>query len=200
MGIRRLHRMLGIVMLLPFFGWAVTGFIFFIKPGYAGAYDLLSTKFYPLESVAAITPRPEWLEFRCVRTILGLHLIVRTSSGWSQFNLDDLTPRPVAAPADITRLINDAMAANSGRYGTISSLHGLTAVTSTGVQVTLDWNRLALQQTGKDTERIDVLYKIHYLQWTGMKSVDRVLGMTGLVLLVALAAFGAKLAIRPRSS
>ena len=34
MGTRRAHRMLGLILLLPICGWAVTGFVFFIKPGY----------------------------------------------------------------------------------------------------------------------------------------------------------------------
>ena len=36
-------------MLLPFVGWALTGAVFFIKPGYAGAYELLAVRTYPLD-------------------------------------------------------------------------------------------------------------------------------------------------------
>ena len=36
MTIRRVHRMIGVTMLLPFVGWAMTGFIFFVKPGLRG--------------------------------------------------------------------------------------------------------------------------------------------------------------------
>ncbi len=68
------------------------------------------------------------------------------------------------------------------------------ARTTTGVEVTLDWNRLALQQRGRDTDRIDALYRVHYLQWTGVDALDKVLGLLGLVLLVALAYLGARLA------
>jgi hypothetical protein len=60
----------------------------------------------------------------------------------------------------------------------------------------LDWKRLSLQQHGRDTDRIDRLYKIHYLQWTGEKTVDRILGLAGLVLLLVLTGLGARLAFR----
>ena len=39
---RLLHKIIGVVLLLPLLGWAATGAIFFIKPGYAGAYEQLA--------------------------------------------------------------------------------------------------------------------------------------------------------------
>lgn len=81
--IRRLHRLVGLVLLLPLFGWAITGFVFFVKPGYVGAYELLQPKDYPMDGEKiTLTPDASWLEFRCFKTILGNHLIVRTSQGW----------------------------------------------------------------------------------------------------------------------
>ena len=67
--------------------------------------------------------------------------------------------------------------------------------TDTGVEVTLDWNRVSLQQRGRDTDRIDRLYKVHYLQWTGVKSIDRVLGFVGLSLVLGLTVLGVRLAL-----
>ena len=58
MKIRSLHRLIGILLLLPFVGWAVTGAIFFLKPGYAGAYDLLAVKTYPLDAATQIKATP----------------------------------------------------------------------------------------------------------------------------------------------
>ena len=43
-------------------------------------------------------------------------------------------------------------------------------------------------------DRIDALYRIHYLQWTGYKLVDRLVGLVGLLLLVTLAVLGVRLA------
>jgi hypothetical protein len=55
---------------------------------------------------------------------------------------------------------------------------------------------MSLQQRGKDTDRIDLLYKIHYLQWTGVKSVDRVVGFVGLMFVLTLTTLGAWLAFK----
>lgn len=195
---RTLHRIIGIVLLLPFLAWAATGFIFFLKPGYAGAYEIVTPRTYPLDRAAAITPNPGWLEYRHFKTVLGEHLIVRTDKGWLQLNPSDKQPRSAPTRAEIELLLKDAFTANPSRYGEISDISGLIARTNTGVEVTLDWNRLTLQQHGKDTDRIDLLYKIHYLQWTGVKSVDRVLGFVGLTLVIMLTLLGAWLAIRRR--
>jgi hypothetical protein len=196
--VRRLHRILGIVMLLPFIGWAATGIVFFTKPGYGAAYDALAVKTYPLERPLAVQPDPAWREVRYLRTILGPHVIVRAAGGWTQ--LDPVTLQPSAPPAaeDLRRLIADALTANASRYGRITNLTGSVATTDTGATITLDWNRLSLQQRGRDTERIDLLYKVHYLQWTGQKTLDKILGLAGLVALVTLTALGAKLAFARR--
>ena len=182
-------------------GWAVTGFVFFVKPGYGGAYETLTPKTYPmddappigrgLENQAALHP---WLEYRGFRTILGDHLLVRTAAGWHQLN--PRTLQPIAAPTDdeVRRLVTDAFTANPQRYGSIVRVDNGVIHTDTDVEVTLDWNRVTLQQHGRDTDRIDRLYKVHYLQWTGNKSLDRVLGFVGLVLVLASTALGVRLA------
>jgi hypothetical protein len=90
--------------------------------------------------------------------------------------------------------VADALAARAERYGGVSRVDGTTVETSTGARVTLDWNRLSLSQRGRDTDRIDALYRIHYLQWTGVPSLDKVLGFMGLTLLLALSGLGARLA------
>lgn len=191
-----LHRNLGVVLVLPMLAWAVTGFVFFVKPGYGGAYESLTVKTYPLDGGQAIGLglRRSWLEYRGFRTILGDHLLVRTATGWQHLN--PRTLQPMAAPTDdeIRRLVTDAFAGNPQRYGHITRVANGSISTDTGVQVALDWNRVSLQQHGRDTDRIDLLYKVHYLQWTGVKSVDRVLGFVGLTLVLALTALGIRLA------
>lgn len=194
--VRRLHRIIGLVLLLPFVAWASTGLIFFTKPGYGAAYDALPVRTYPLGDPIAVTPDPSWREMRYVRTILGVHLIVRTSEGWSQLNPTTRQPLGEPAPADVRRLIADAFVANPARYGQIAGVDGGVATTDTGAVVTLDWKRLSLQQRGRDTDWIDRLYKIHYLQWTGEKTADRIIGLAGLGLLLVLTALGARLAFR----
>ena len=189
--IRRLHRSVGLVLLLPFLGWAITGFVFFVKPGYEGAYETLQPKTYPLDRGAvAVMADPSWLEFRYFKTILGNHLIVRTATGWRQLDPATLALRATPTAGETRALIGDAFSASPIRYGQISAIEGRTATTTTDVQVALDWNQLGLQQTGTDTVRIDWLYRIHYLQWTGIKWLDQILGMLGLALFVILGVLG----------
>lgn len=195
---RGVHRVLGLVMLLPLAGWAVTGAIFFIKPGYAGAYEPLSVKTYRLDTSLAVDGNALWREARFVKTILGEHLLVRTTNGWRHLNPRSLDERPVPAERELRELIADAFSANPARYGQIVSMAGNVATTNTGVRVTLDWNRLSLSQRGPDTDRIDALYKIHYLQWTGIAAVDKVLGAVGLALILVLSGLGARLFFRAR--
>jgi hypothetical protein len=193
---RSLHRVIGIVMLLPLVGWAVTGAIFFIKPGYSGAYESLAIKTYPLDSHLAIATNPAWREVRYVETILGEHLLVRGADGWQQLDPLSLSVRPAPSEADVRALATDAFTANPVRYGHVTTVTGRSVVTDTGARVTLDWNHLTLSQRGTDTDRIDRLYKIHYLQWTGIETLDRVIGGLGLLLLVILSALGARLFFR----
>src|SRR5690242_17564435 len=95
---RSLHRLLGIIMLLPFIAWAVTGAIFFLKPGYASAYVIPQIKTYPLTEGTQIKADPTWLEMRLLKTILGEHLLVRTGEGWQ--HLDPVTRQPKAPPTE----------------------------------------------------------------------------------------------------
>ena len=182
--------------MIPFFAWALTGLIFFIKPGYAAAYEMLAPKTYPLVDQAPLKAQANWLELRSIRTVLGNHLLVRTAEGWTNLDPVTLQPRPVPAEGELRTLLKDAFASNPTRYGEIVSVSGNTAKTNTGVEVSLDWNRMSLQQKGKDTDRIDLLYKIHYLQWTGQKSVDRVVGLIGIALVLVLTTLGALLAFK----
>lgn len=193
---RKIHRVIGVILILPFFGWALTGFVFFIKPGYVGAYEILKVKTYSLANSPTLTVDPAWSEFRYLRTVLGDHLLVRTQADWQQ--LDPVTKQPRAKPseAEIRLLLKDAFSANPSRYGEIVSISDSTARTSTGVQVSLDWTTLTLQQQGTDTAWIDLLYKIHYLQWTGFKSVDKAIGFVGLILVMSLTVLGAALALK----
>ena len=196
MKVRTLHRFIGVILLLPFFAWAITGFIFFLKPGYAGAYEILRPKTYPLDQAVSISPKSDWLEYRYFRTILGDHLLARTGTGWQHLNPTNGQPRVGPTQREIELLLKDAFTANPLRYGDISSVSDNTAKTNTGVEVTLDWANLSLNQRGKDTDRIDLLYRVHYLQWTGVKSLDKVLGLLGLTLVMVLSVLGAWLAFR----
>jgi hypothetical protein len=58
---------------------------------------------------------------------------------------------------------------------------------------------MSLPQAGKDTRLIDWLYKIHYLQWTGIKWIDRIPGMMGIALIVGLSILGLMLSFKGSS-
>ena len=196
MSVRRVHRIIGILLFIPLFCWALTGLVFFVKPGYAAAYEVLSPKTYQVITQHSIIADPGWLELRYLRTILGDHLLVRTSSGWVQLDSANKQPRNLPNEADFRALLKDAFSGNPQRYGEIATVSGNTATTTTGVEVSLDWNKMSLQQKGRDTDRIDLLYRIHYLQWTGVKSIDRVMGFVGIVFVLLLTSLGGWLAFR----
>ena len=183
-------------MLLPLVAWAVTGAFFFLKPGYGGAYESLAVKTYPIESAVSIPSNHAWLEARYLKTALGEHLLVRTDAGWQHLDARTLQERPSPAEPEMRTLIADALTANPVRYGRIASVAGNVVTTDTGVRVTLNWNRLSISQRGVDTDHIDGVYKIHYLQWTGNATADKVLGAAGLMMIVLLSGLGLKLLLR----
>jgi hypothetical protein len=199
MKMRKLHRLMGLVMLLPLCGWAVTGLIFFIKPGYDAAYETLPVRTLPMDSPLTLKPDAAWKEIRSFKTILGDHLLVRTENGWQQLDSRTLMIKAKPDSEQIKKLMQDAFTANPGRYGAVASVNDLLVITTTGINVTLDWNRMSLHQAGKDTSLIDWLYKIHYLQWTGIKWIDRILGMTGIALIVGLSILGLMLSFNGSS-
>lgn len=120
-------------------------------------------------------------------------MLARTARGWLHLDPHSRQPWPEPSADDISELVTDAFSANAPRYGRVDSVEGNKITTDTGVRIELDWGRLSLTQTGKDTDRIDTLYKIHYLQWTGVKTVDKVLGGLGIILLLTLSLLGARL-------
>ncbi|HVF91475.1 MAG TPA: hypothetical protein VNH22_15530 [Blastocatellia bacterium] len=180
-------------MILPFIGWAITGAVFFFKPGYAGAYEYLQPRTYPMGEGLSLRADSSWLEVRYLRTILGDHLLVRTEDGWSHLDPASLRARSLPGDDQVRALLADAFSKNPERYGRVSSIEGSKALTSTGVQVSLNWAQMSLSQKGPDTDRIDLLYKIHYLQWTGSPIADRVIGMTGIALVLTLTGLGVRL-------
>lgn len=197
------HKWLAMIISVVLLLWAATGLVFLVKPGYSEAYQQLSIKTYPLRENIIIRPQPEWLEYRVFRTILGLHVVALTESGWEQFDPVNRAVRHLPAADDLQSLMQDSVALYSERYGQVLkplNIDGdmISAVTSTKIQLTLDWNRFSLKQVGNDTRLIKKLYKLHYLQWTGNKFADTILGVLGLLFLVTLVISGLCL-LRPKN-
>jgi hypothetical protein len=195
---RRLHRLSGWCLILPFFVWASTGLVFFFKPGYQAAYSFLTVKTYPVSQSIQLLPRPQWQEIKLLQTVLGLHLLVKHTTGWQQLQPTDLTLRPAPDDAQVQLLILDAIKSDPERYGQHVQKTEQGFVTDTGVTIQLDWDSLTLSQQGKDTHLINNLYKAHYLQWTGQKTLDQILGVLGLVLLMFSTALGFRLLLSRR--
>ncbi|TQV77237.1 hypothetical protein FLL45_04635 [Aliikangiella marina] len=198
---RKLHKYLGITLLLPFIGWVITGLFFFIKPGYQAAYESLSVRTYPLVATISYTPQKNWQQIKVIKTILGKHLLIKEDMGWVQ--LDPSSYERLASPTKqaIKKLIDDATQMNSERYGNTVSIEALEngrflVTTDKQIKITLDWNSLSLRQIGPDTEFIDQMYKIHYLQWTGNKTLDKYLGVIGLAAVLILSLLGLKMSLR----
>ncbi|MFT5112190.1 MAG: hypothetical protein ACI8P9_001514 [Parasphingorhabdus sp.] len=186
------------ILLLPMFGWSITGIVFFVKPGYSDAYQQLALKTYPLDQLRAIEPNSEWLEVRAMKTLLGNHLLVRKDGLSLHLEPQTLSIRTRPNDVEMAKLLNDAISFNPVRYGNVIEVSGNVARTSTGVELKLNWDNLQLSQRGRDTELIDTLYKIHYLQWSPNKTVNQLLGIFGLVLLICMSVLGCLLLFRGR--
>jgi hypothetical protein len=100
--------------------------------------------------------------------------------------------------ADLQRLLEAAFSANPIRYGNVLSIDNNTAITDTGVQITINWDSLSLAQSGRDTYWINKVYDIHYLRWTGYRPFDDVFGFFGLFLLMYMTFSGARMAFGRR--
>ncbi len=200
--IRRYHRLVGIIMLTPLLAWTLTGLLFLIQPGYGAAYEMLQPRTYPLSgtlnSLVVLPADSGWGDFRYLRTVLGDHLLVSGEEGWEHLRAEtlELWPQPDAQMQ--LQLVADAVALKPERYGQVLRHEEGAMVTSTGVRITLDWNTLGLRQSGNDTRWIDQLYQLHYLQWTGVRWLDRILGVAGLFLLAVMTVTGFRLSFRGR--
>jgi hypothetical protein len=196
---KKIHQYLGLLMLLPFIAWAVTGVFFFIKPGYQAAYESLPVKTYALGELPSITGQSGWSELRWMRSILGAHLLVKINDKWQQINPETLQPALQPTEQQMRLLINDAIKINPQRYGDIQTLKGLNITTDTQISISVNWPQMRIHQSGADTDLINQMYKIHYLQWTGIKTIDKVLGILGLGIVVMLAMLGLIMTIRQRA-
>lgn len=193
------HRWIGIVLLLPFVAWSLTGIFFLVRPGYAEAYERVPVWQYSLPASISVAPNPEWKEIRLFRSILGDHLIVQDDSGWLHLHADTLEEWPLPDEEDLSLLLEDAFQFNSDRYGNLVSVSGNTAHTDTGVELNISWPTLSISQDGRDSRWIDKIYQIHYLQWTTISWLDQILGVGGLLLLILMTYTGARMVITTRA-
>ncbi len=198
MPIRRLHKLIGVALLLPVLAWAATGMFFLFRPAYTDAYASLAVKAYPVSGQLELPSSAQWLEFRYLETILGRHLLVRSAAGWQHLRAESGAVFEMPGEAALTTLITDAISQYPARYGEISQMQGDNFLTSTGVSIAVDWSTLSLTQLGNDTRWINQIYDIHYLRWTGIGWLDELVGGFGLILLILMAITGARLLFWPQ--
>ena len=138
-------------MLLPFIAWSASAVFFLVRPGYDEAYEHPTVQQYPAQHAYTIPVNENWLETRYFNTVLGEHLIVRQLDGWRHLHADSLQEWVLPSPAQVSLLLEEAIAANSRRYGELISVEGNQATTDTGVELSLDWTTLSISQGGRDS-------------------------------------------------
>ncbi|MFN0251130.1 MAG: PepSY domain-containing protein [Kofleriaceae bacterium] len=190
------HRWAAIVLVALLVVWSITGLLFHLKPGWDRAYDSLSVQrtepvdlssVVPVASLTSVSLTssgavPSSIEL--FSTVLGPMYRVTTSAGSS---IVDATTGRVRTftPDEVIRLVDDAVSRSpfARRYGAHVGIDGNDVRYAGDQVVTFSPPTMRVSQEGRDTKRIDWLYRIHYLQWTGNKTIDKILAISGLALI-----------------
>jgi hypothetical protein len=202
----KVHRWLAIFLVVLLVVWSVTGLLFHLKPGWARAYDMLSAERRgPLRPGSLVAPSvvgDEVTSLALIDTALGPLYRVTSAAGPALYDAKTGARRSPLSLADAKLLAADAISrsAHASDYGEIATaeVRGDTAVLelSGGATVEVGLSDARMSQRGGDTDRIDWLYRIHYLQWTGNQAVDKVLAIGGLALIWAVVIPGLVLFVR----
>jgi len=194
---RQFHRLTGIILLLPFLVWSLSGIFFLVRPGYNEAYEQIPVRRYDIDRSVSTLPfsaNTNWQEVRYFRSLLGEHLLVNENDSWRHLNVQTGEDWLLPEETELQRFLEDAISFNAPRYGRIIRIEDATAWTDTGVEISVDWTTASIRQQGRDTRWIDRIYSLHYLQWTGYWLSDRILGVLGLLLLLYMTYSGARMA------
>ena len=185
---RRIHRWLAIVLVIPLVIWSITGLLFHLKPGWSRAYDMLDAERPAAVHLDKLVLPDGATHVEVFSTAIGPLARVTTTKGDELYDADSGTKRS-PLPTDAAQ----ALAVDAVKRSHYASSYGAPSrVTSTETTVTLEFagpvvevDRTTgrLSQRGPDTDRIDWLYRVHYLQLTGNKTFDKVLALAGLVLI-----------------
>lgn len=195
----RLHRWAALILVAPLVVWSITGLLFHLKPGWKRAYDMVSIE-RPLadQNVAAVQSLPRFKKLELFGTALGP---MYRLDGSSLIDAQTLRPRSPLSIEDAKTLAQDAVAQSSQHAGYGALIDAKSDESTVHVQfesamVDVDRASGSLYQHGADTARIDWLYRIHYLKWTNIPSVDRVVAVIGLALIWVAMAAGIVLFVR----
>lgn len=208
----RVHRWLAIVLVVPLVVWSITGLLFHLKPGWDRAYDQLGVERPTPGLHLAALASPATIEasvggatitrIELFDTTLGPLYRVTTANGDQLLDATTGRLRSPLSEADARALASDAVSRSQHRasYGEIleANTQGDTIRLRFSGGPTVDVGRTdaRISQKGPDTDRIDWLYRIHYLQWTGHRALDRVIAVIGLLLIWAVLLPGLVLFVR----
>lgn len=218
---RALHRLAGLLLLLPLVLWIGTGLLFHVKPGWDEAYEALSTPppgplpwervvFSPaaVKARGLLDPGPVTLGGHPS----GLVAYFGRRDGRAAA-VDGTSGEPIPPASEgVARLF--ALAAVSGSrhaasYGTIVSSEPaahrspLTGAddpavlfrTSGGKRVLVDRVTGEVSQSSDLNGRIDLLYRLHYLQWTPWRPMNAAIVLVASLLVLFLASSGLRLGV-----
>lgn len=218
---RRLHRIVGSLLVLPLVVWIATGVLFHVKHRYDEAYEALAV---PPERA------PDWASARLAPAdvlararvepplVLGVHpsgalaYFARRADAPIAIDATSGAELALAGEADARRWIAAALARSphAARHGElvaeVAPLATNVRSTRTGVadpalvfettgakRITVDRVTGELAQTGALNDFIDATYALHYLQWTPWSAVNVGLVLVALPLVLLLAATGVRL-------
>ena len=204
----RVHRYLALVLVVPLIVWSVTGLLFHLKPGWKRAYDMLDAE-RPLEHgnvtpIASITAQfPEGVtHLELFGTVIGPLYRVSTDKGDALVNAATGAKISPLSESDARALASDAISHSREKAGYGEITHAdvredvVRFTMSKGPIVEVGRTDARISQHGSDTARIDWLYRIHYLQWTRNKTVDKLFAIAGLALIWAVMIPGIVLFVR----
>ncbi len=200
------HRWLAILLVVLLAVWSVTGLLFHLKPGWSRAYDMLSPErggpLHPGKLAAPSVVGDDVTSLELIDTALGPLYRVSTAAGGALYDAQTGARRSPLPLADAKALALDAISRSrhASDYGQLETadVRGDSAVIafSGGATVEVGLSDARMSQRGGDTDRIDWLYRIHYLQWTGNKTIDRAFAIFGLALIWAVVIPGLVLFVR----
>jgi uncharacterized iron-regulated membrane protein len=203
----RIHRWLAIVLVVLLVVWSVTGLLFHLKPGWARAYDQLSCErrdaplhVQELANVATLGTDVERLEL--FDTVIGPLYRASTKTGPRLFDARTARALPALDVEQAKTLAVDAVSRSTHRaeYGepvaATADADTVHVRFAEGPVVDVDRLDARISQQGADTARIDWLYRVHYLQWTGHPTLDKALALLGLALIWAVMIPGIVLFVR----
>lgn len=170
----KVHRWLAIVLVVLLVVWSITGLLFHLKPGWDRAYDMLSAE----------RSKTETLD-----TVIGP--LTRTG-GKLATPLTEEQAKQLAADA----MSRSAHASEYGALQRVVTDEASVKLVYANATVSVARGSARISQTGSDTSRIEWLYRIHYLQWTGNPTLDKILAIAGLALIWAVMIPGIVLFVR----